>query len=66
MKQISLLAILCCITSIVLAQKKIDGVVAIVGEKIVLQSAVESQLEQIVIAFELSLLTKMFSAKFNL
>lgn len=47
MKQISLLAILCCITSIVLAQKKIDGVVAIVGEKIVLQSAVESQLEQI-------------------
>ncbi len=47
MKQISLLAILCCFTSIVLAQKKIDGVVAIVGEKIVLQSAVESQLEQI-------------------
>ena len=47
MKQISLLAILCCFTSIGLAQKKIDGVVAIVGEKIVLQSAVESQLEQI-------------------
>jgi peptidyl-prolyl cis-trans isomerase SurA len=47
MKKISLLAILCCFTSIVLAQKKIDGVVAIVGEKIVLQSAVESQLEQI-------------------
>ena len=47
MKQISLLAILCCFTSIVLAQKKIDGVVAIVGEKIVLQSTVESQLEQI-------------------
>lgn len=47
MKQISLLAILCCFTSIVFAQKKIDGVVAIVGEKIVLQSAVESQLEQI-------------------
>lgn len=47
MKQISLLVILCCFTSIVLAQKKIDGVVAIVGEKIVLQSAVESQLEQI-------------------
>ena len=46
MKRISILTFLVIVFFTANAQKTIDGVAAIVGEKIVLHSAVESQVQQ--------------------
>ena len=49
MKTISLtLFFVLCLSSIAFAQKTIDGVVAIVGDKIILHSAIEGQYSQLV------------------
>ena len=46
MKRISLSALLIVVFFIANAQKRLDGVAAIVGEKIVLHSAIEGQAQQ--------------------
>lgn len=46
MKRISLLTLLLAVAFVTKAQKTLDGVAAIVGEKIVLHSAIESQFQQ--------------------